>query len=262
MKILLVFALYIEAQNFIKNINAEKIETFKNLQIFESEKYLILITWTWKISCSFWLTYIFLKYQIFSAINIWIAWSKNLSIWDIFMIDEILDNDSNKKYFPDIIWNPKFLRWSLRTVSKLEAIWEEIIDMEWSSFFEISNKFLDVDKIILIKIISDNLTQKKLDENFIEKLIEKSSKNILEFIEKIKIKKDIHEIEKYNIEKFAWENYFSLTQARKLSDLIWSLHIQTWKSISNLLKWIMVKNKKEASLKLQELEKQLWQYFM
>ena len=262
-KILLVFALYIEAKVFIEKYEIISKERFKGLQIFETNNYIILISWIWKTKAIFWVTYAFLKYpKIQSAINIWIAWSNKAKIWDIILINKIIDNDSKKTYYPDIGSNQPFHTSELKTIWKpqLNDNWNQIIDMEGSWFFEISNKFLNVDKIMLIKVISDNTNIAYLEKWFVEELMNKKLSKIINFIRTLNRNDKIDLQEKEQIIEFAQNNFFSLTQSRLLSDLVWSLHVQTWNSVSSILKNIKTKNKQEAGAHLRHLETVLDNY--
>ena len=260
-KILLVFALFIEAKPFIERFQLWVKEKYLNFQIFYDESVIILITWTWKISMSSWVTYAFIKFpEIFYILNIWIAWHWDSKIWDIFLIDKIIDNDTGNAFYPDFLFENYLNRGNLRTISKIwDWSWElELIDMEWSTFFEIASRFLKVSSIALIKIVSDNANIAKLEKFLIVDILKKSVLDIVKFIEKIPLEKVDKSIEeKEEIYNFAKDNFFSVTQSRMLTNLVWSLHVQKDESVSSLLKWINIKNKAEVSGVLARLEVEL-----
>ena len=260
-KILLVLALFIEAKPFIEKLRLWEKDKYLNFQIFYNDDFVILITWTWKVSISSWVTYVFITFpEIYYVLNIWISWSINWKIWDIFLINKIIDNDSGQAFYPDFLFETDLKSTSLTTVSKIwNWKWEiSLIDMEWSAFFEISSKFLKVDSIALIKIVSDNTDIIKLDKQLVDDVLKKSVTEIYKFIEKIPIKKvDESFYKKKEISLFASKNWFSITQSRMLVSLVWSLHIQTEKSVNSFLKWIRPKNKKQISDILIKLKEEL-----
>ncbi len=93
--------------------------------------------------------------------NIWvnfgIAGHIAHNIGKIFLINKIIDRETNTNYFPHIIKNCNLNQNSCMTYSKQNFIYtNDLSDMEASGFFMSAEKYSTKEMISSIKIISDN----------------------------------------------------------------------------------------------------------
>ena len=175
----IVTALKIEAEPIIKHFKLKSRDG-----IYQNENINLIITGQGKIKSAI-NTALLLSKHNYLTLNTGIAGSEKYNIGNGFFIHKITDTDTGFNYFPDFF---KFPSEEIHTVSKIGKYYN-LTDMEASGFFEAAYKFLNVNEIILYKIVSDTPLY-KADINEIPSLI-KSHINIIEsLIENIAQKND------------------------------------------------------------------------
>ncbi len=90
--------------------------------------------------------------------NLGIAGHKNHSLGGLFLIDKIVDVDSQKSWYPSLVITPPCLTGSLQTSSKPQFNYDQsnLCDMEASAFYETAVRFSSSELILCLKVISDN----------------------------------------------------------------------------------------------------------
>ena len=91
-------------------------------------------------------------------LNIGIAGHKDHPLGDLFLIDKIIDVDSQKNYYPALVFTPPCCTGSLQTASKPQLDYDQshFCDMEASAFYETAVRFSAGELILCLKVISDN----------------------------------------------------------------------------------------------------------
>ncbi len=212
----IITALNIEAKPIIKHFNLKQ-----NGQIFQNDYINLIITGSGKIKSAINTSILLTKYK-FPSLNIGICGSNIYDINEGFYIHKIIDTDNNFEYYPDFFNQNSE---TLHTVSKIDKYYA-LTDMEASGFFEACYKFLNVDEIILYKIVSDT-PQIKPNINIVETLIP----NHLEIIEKL-----LDELPKKK--DFSSE----ITQALKEAKLKMKLTKTQENQLKNILTYYKIKN--------------------
>ncbi len=195
----IVVALSIEAKPIISKFNLKS-----NGLFYENENIKLIVSGQGKIKSAIATTLILSKNKAMT-LNFGIVGSNKFNIGDGFFINKIVDTDTNFNYYPDRFYEPYE---ELFCVSKIGEYYS-LVDMESSGFFEAAYKFLNVDDILLYKIVSD--TPYKNSDN-IEDLIN-SHLEIIEFLINSK-KKDNFFDEIDNFIAYS-ENFFHLTSTQK-----------------------------------------------
>ena len=189
----IVTALKIEAEAIIKHFKLKSRDG-----IYQNENINLIITGQGKIKSAI-STALLLSKHHYPTLNIGIAGSDRYEINQGFFIHKITDTDTGHNYYPDFFMPPSE---EIHTVSKIGKYYN-LTDMEASGFFEAAYKFLNVNEIILYKIVSDTPSHKP-DIKEIPDLI-KSHINIIEsLIKNITQKND-----------FFTEIYQALLEAKK-----------------------------------------------
>jgi hypothetical protein len=225
----IVTALKIEALPIIKKYNLKA-----NGEIYQNNQINLIITGQGKIKSAIKTALLLQKFPQ-KTLNIGIAGSNLYDINEGFFIHKIIDTDTNLEYYPDFFEKSTVLY----TVSKTEDYYP-LTDMEGSGFFEACYKFLNVEDIILYKIVSDT-PKKPVCKEEIPKLIESH----LEIIEKLLDKKNnnfFEEIDDY-LEEAKEKMKLTKTQEYKLKQLLTYLKLKN-KPFPQLRE---IKNKKEVS---------------
>ena len=134
-------------------------------------------------------------HEIIQFINIGIAGGEKnkTNIGELFLINEIHNDNSTQKYYPDILIDHSFPESSITTVEN--PIYDggkkndTLVDMEAHEIFSICSKFVPIHNIAIIKIVSDHMSGPEsfpkpntVSELFIEKMDE-----IINFINRFKL---------------------------------------------------------------------------
>ena len=202
----IVSAFYKEIAPIIKHYNLKKINA--PFEIFKNDEIIVIISGIGKLNSAIATTYILSTYKIDFIINFGIAGSSKFKIGEIFLINKI-----NENLYPDILYPHPFKETFINSVDKVITDGKfNLVDMESEGFFKASTKFLDLDKIFIIKIVSDNLVCFRPDDKFMDNLINPHIKNITDFINSLKS-------EKFNLidEKYLEElsNKYKLSFSQK-----------------------------------------------
>lgn len=161
--ILLHFALYPEAKSIIEYLNAKLIKRLKNIQIFKADNTFILITGSGYINTSNGIAWTHLenKELINNAlcINMGIAASYSIPLYTWNYIGEIIDFETQKKFYPDIFIKEKthsLISISQAASSKLtQKLSDKIFDMEAFAFAKSCKFYQPLHHIQIYKFISD-----------------------------------------------------------------------------------------------------------
>jgi len=205
----IVTALKIEAEPIIKKYNLKCVNN-----IYQNKYINLIITGQGKIKSAINTALLLNKYK-FPTLNIGIAGSNKYSINEGFFVDKIIDFDSNLEYFPDYF--PKKST-TLTTISKIGKYFN-LTDMEGSGFFEACYKFLNVNEIILYKIVSDTPTN-PINKNEIPNLIFNHLEVIDFLLDNISKKEDINEEIEKLINKAKENMHLTKTQENQLKNII------------------------------------------
>ncbi|GAA0076975.1 hypothetical protein UT300005_13530 [Clostridium sp. CTA-5] len=268
-------SMYIEASPFIKKFNLKKDLECHKFQVFknEQEEIVLLITGIGKVMSAVAITYLFSKYEpkstdIFINIGICGAKNKDMLIGDVFLCNKIIDYDTKKAFYPDMILKHSFKEGAVETVptvinNKNLEIQGQLIDMESSGTYEAALVFLKSHQIYFIKIVSDYLDG-EIDINKVSNLIENKSLEIIDWINKIKKafsnSGDILENEEKIIAKNIIKKLrLTSTMANRLNQLLKYYKLEKGKFNENIRIYekIECKSKKEGMDYFEELKSKI-----
>lgn len=198
--IYILTALYIEAKPIIEKYNLKKEVTELKFQIFSNEKIKLVISGVGRIKASIALSYLFSNISIKEndfLLNLGFCASTNVEdkLLDGVMINKISNAYSKQSFYPEMLYKHNFREGSLICFDEIQKSYplnensakKVYIDMESIGFFETANFFFKKDKIIVLKIISDILSE-KADERKVSEIQEaerllKAYTEIFRFIE-------------------------------------------------------------------------------
>jgi len=216
----IITAMAEEAQFIIDLYQLEEVEKLQNIKIYKKNNIVLALTWIGKIQASIGTTILFEKYNPEYIINIWIAWNTwketNSKVWDIFIIKKIYQHDGylpfdwehlyyfnkaielnqDSKIFTEL-QNKDFniyLEWICATgdqfiddEEKIEKIKNatnaQVVEMEAFAVASVCREYNKLDKLIIIKAISDNADKNAHSEH--ENNLEIAMKNSIKVLEKI-----------------------------------------------------------------------------
>jgi len=175
----IVSAFYKEVAPIIKHYKLKKINA--PFEIFKNDEIIVIISGIGKLNSAIASTYLLSKYNIKFIINFGIVGSSKFKVGEIFLINKI-----NKNLYPDILYSHPFKETYITSMDEVVTDGKfNLVDMESEGFFKASTKFLDLDKIFIIKIVSDNLVCFRPDSDFMDNLINPHLENITNFIDNL-----------------------------------------------------------------------------
>ena len=189
-RILFVFALKAEAIVFIEEFKAKKILSSKKFEVYESIDHILLISGISKLKSAIATTYCLTKFTYLNtAINIGICGDQSTKIGELINIDQIIDNDSGRRYYLDS-YESNIKNKSLLCISKADTIqqYNSTVDMESSGFIEAAENFLESSEIKIYKLVSDNQNNCKIcDKHEVKSMFIKKKHDLISIINSINI---------------------------------------------------------------------------
>lgn len=165
-------------------------------------------------------------------INIGIAGHKSQAIGSLVLANKVLDVDSGKTFYPQLLGNDWPVTDRVNTFSTASTLYVDdcLYDMEASSFYEIAVKFSSCELIHCIKIVSDNQNSsiEQIHARKVTQWIEVHMTDIESLLNRFS---DLHKliapitVENYNEILNNW--HFSATGKIKLKSLL-----IRWKALS------------------------------
>jgi len=246
MSIRWVVALKVEAEIILDEYNMNLDPEFTLFQVFrnfEKTRWLIL-SGIGRHNSAAATTYLYMISQASrstSWINLGIAGSGKGHYGDLCLVNKISNNSSSNTY-PATMPKVTFHKMNLFTtdVPLIDYTFHELIDMEGSAFYDITNKLSGREFICLIKVISDgpNNNIKDLNKFKIRELIKLNIANIKTIVS--------------YYEKLSMDQYQIIQQPKILSKILsqWHFSVSQKHRLENLIKRINILSKDEEITKL------------
>ena len=180
-----------EARPLIDFFKLKKKKSISNFIFFDNDEISLTISGIGKINAAMSVThtyYEFNKVRNNVWVNLGIAGHISYDIGKIFLINKVIDKETNYKYFPRIINNCNLDQKSCITYSEQNFFYnDDLSDMEASGFFMAADKYTTKELIHSIKIISDNEEQKIdfSDKNKLYDIIKSNKILITSYVENI-----------------------------------------------------------------------------
>ncbi|NMM62787.1 5'-methylthioadenosine/S-adenosylhomocysteine nucleosidase [Clostridium sp. P21] len=268
-------SMYSEAVPFIKKLNLKKDLRCNKFQVFKNVDTTLIVTGIGKVMSAVAVTYLFSKYKLKCEdifINIGVCGTKDetLQIGDIILCNKIIDYDTKRTFYPDMILKHPFQERSIETVptvinNKNLEIQGQLVDMEASGIYEAALVFLKSHQMFFVKIISDHLeADSKLKMKSISNLLSNKSLEIIKWINEIKTAFFYEEDVLKNEEKIIVETIINrlrltTTMSNQLKQLLkyYKLEKGTFDENINVYAKIQCKSKKERMNYFAELKRKI-----
>ncbi len=188
-------ALYCEAQPFIVHLNLKKELESYQFQIFKNKETVLIITGIGKVKAAVAVTYLLLRYPVSNRdilINVGVcgAQDRDFLVGTVYLCNKIIDRDTKKYYFPDMLLKHPFEENSIETCSFVVEedevdIEGKLVDMEAAGIYQAASMFLQTHQLFFLKIISDHLCIKALTAEKIISLVGDQVETILNWVNEI-----------------------------------------------------------------------------
>ena len=262
--IYIAVALGIEARPLIKKFKLKKDSTINRVQVFKNEKIILIVTGVGILKSAIALTYILSKVKIDSDdifINIGICGAKNkeYKIGDIVLCNKIINSESKRAYYPDMIFDHRFKEGSLesfnRVINSESGVTGDLVDMEGAGLIEASSYFFETYQVNIIKIVSDYLDG-DIDPKSVENLIEKALVEIEIWLERrseFHLEKELEFLdeERREVDSLIVKGRFSVTMVNELESLLLYYKLKG----ENLIK--LIKNYDKIDMKDKKVTKKI-----
>ncbi len=260
-------ALFVEAKPLIEHFKLTKDITNSSHQIFSKDDIFLIISGVGKVKAATAIGSILTKQKAnienLILINFGIAGSNSENeIEKLFLINKITDFASQKSFYSDQIVKSTISEKEIITfdkpVSKTNlqiSIDKQIVDMESSAVWESARVFLSSSQIAIFKVISDSLESKKVNGDYVTKLIKKNISTIINYaknLEKLLLDtypKCLTNEDIIEIEKLIKELKLSHSEKLKLIELSKAFKVKNKDlSLKSLLNQIPINSKSLFSI--------------
>ena len=191
MNILFITALKAEAEPIISNYNLLKDDASN---IYSNENIFLFIIGVGNKKVLKRLNSFVLNYDQWhktTIINIGIAGGNHFDteLGDIYRVNSIVDKQSGKMYFPDMLIKSNINEIELTTVLKPISDKPDelkgLVDMEASTVFEFMSNYLPPHRLCFLKIVSDHMDTSNINNIKVNSLIKSQINKVLLFINQI-----------------------------------------------------------------------------
>ena len=160
-KIFIYTALPCEAKSLVERFSLKKDVTVKPFAVYSNHDICLTVTGIGKSAMAAGVAYtqaLFASVEHPVMLNIGIAGHKDYPLGGLYLIDKIIDVDSQKNWYPSLVITPYCPTGSLQSSSKPQLNYDQLhlCDMEASAFYETAVRFSSSELILCLKVISDN----------------------------------------------------------------------------------------------------------
>jgi adenosylhomocysteine nucleosidase len=160
-KIFIYTALPCEAKPLVAHFSLKKDVTVQPFAVYLNHDICLTVTGLGKSAMAAGVAYtqaLFASVEHPVMLNIGIAGHKDHPLGGLFLIDKIIDVDSQRSYYPSLIFTLACPTGSIQTLSKPRPNYDQshLCDMEASAFYETAVRFSSSELILCLKVISDN----------------------------------------------------------------------------------------------------------
>ncbi|MDP3589712.1 MAG: hypothetical protein Q8R54_04155, partial [Methylobacter sp.] len=160
-RIFIYAALPCEAKPLVEHFNLKKDTTVQPFAVYLNQDICLTVNGLGKSAMAAGVAYsqaLFASVEHPVLVNIGIAGHIDHALGSLFLIDKINDFDSQKSYYPPLVFTPPCPTVSIQTVSRPQLTYDRhhLCDMEASAFYETAVRFSTGELIHCLKVISDN----------------------------------------------------------------------------------------------------------
>lgn len=159
--IFIYVALPCEAKPLVEHYNLKKDVTVRPFGVYLNHNICLTVTGVGKSAMAAGVAYsqaLFNSVEHPVLLNLGIAGHKDKALGDLFLIDKIIDANSQKSWYPSLAFTPPCPTGCIQTSSKPQPNYDHLhlCDMEASAFYETAVRFTSSELIVCLKVISDN----------------------------------------------------------------------------------------------------------
>ena len=160
-KLFIYTALPCEAKPLVEYFKLKKDVTVQPFSVYLNKDVCLTVTGLGKSAMAAGVAYtqaLFASAAPSLMLNMGIAGHKSHPLGSLFLMNKITDADSQRSYYPSLIFTLSCSTESIHTYSKPALAYDQphLCDMEASAFYETAVRFSSSERIYCLKVISDN----------------------------------------------------------------------------------------------------------
>ncbi len=192
--IFLTTAMICEAKALTRQLGLKRVKEYRQFPIYEGDGYILVVSGIGKTACAAATAFMLTRFgagpsDLLVNIGLCASTSDRLDRGKTVIANKVIDHDSGRHFFPDMIWKHPFQEVGLETFSTcIEdggrgiTILGECVDMEASGAFEAASFFLAPHQISIIKIIYDYLSPVRPDHALVTDFLVEPCARILAWL--------------------------------------------------------------------------------
>lgn len=242
--IFVFIALSCEAGPLIRNWRLKKHPHKHPFAIYTNDERVVVVTGIGKVAMAGAVGYtlsMFCDAQQPILLNLGIAGHRNHSLGALYLADKIIDNDTGKKFYPQLPFSIACETGTVATLATPVTDYAEscLYDMEAAAFYEMAVKFSSSELIQCLKIVSDNALSsiEAISENLVNEWISLHQDAIETLIERLVVgRRVLPDVNNEVYGQLTEQFHFTASNAVKLKNLLqrWQLlmsgHELSWKN--------------------------------
>ncbi len=184
--LMIITALYCEAQPLIEFYHLKKNNQIKQFQVFQNDEMNLIITNTGSIAAAVGVSLLCNKYppsvdDFLINIGVCAINKKDIPSGTIYCCNKITEEATNRSFYPDLLYQHSFPEISILTCSRIKTKHEiarcgrerQLFDMEAAGIYQAASYYYQPQQLSFLKIVSDYGTQKEINPKTISELIQK-----------------------------------------------------------------------------------------
>jgi len=242
-------ALDCEARPLVKYFNLKKDDSHVCFPIYRNEKIVLTVTGVGKVAMAGAVAYtmaVFPGYLVPLLINVGIAGHKTQALGTLCMAIKIIDGDTGRRFYPQLLGNywPETSELKTTSLPVTQYSSDCLYDMEASAFYEMAIRFSSSELIHCLKVVSDNENSsiEKIQPKLVTDWITNQMNEIERLLQKLETLRESIvpiELDSYNEMIDKW--HFTVSGKIKLKSLL-----QRWKVLTNTA-WLYSSEKKDMN---------------
>jgi len=263
--IYIVTALPCEASPFIERYGLKR-DDCRHFSLYRGQDMSLIVSGVGKMASAIATTYMLARNlkpgqaggeEDLAIINIGVcgALHRRYLIGAPLLIHKVVDHETGKQYFPDILIEHPFEEGSVEThnhvirrqdvLSGRVELQADLVDMEASGFFQAASRFLAPHQIYVIKVVGDYLDVADFDRQRIARCISRTLDAVDGFITQIEglctTEGDVvTSYERRQLEDVKQSLRLTVTQGHQLMDMARRYKLRTGRSLPDLSEFIQI----------------------
>lgn len=283
--IYIVTALPCEASPIIKRYGLKRDDACRYFPLYRADDIVLIVSGVGKMASAIATAYLLaqnVKHEAtgeeesLAIINIGVcgAFDQRYPIGASVLIHKVIDHETGRQYFPDILMEHPFEEESVETYSQVVRredvlsgrvdLQADLVDMEASGFFQAASRFLAPHQIYIVKVVGDHLDVVDFNGQRVTQCITGALEAMDEFLRQVqevcRVESDVlTRDERLQLQQIKQSLRLTVTQSHQLMDMARRYKLRTGRPLPDLSEFAKteVKVKVEGRKALEKIRRLL-----